>query len=373
MARDARRARGADGRRQDHGRAAGGQALDRPSSTPTQLSSAHRAHGARDLRGTTAKAAFRRRESERARPSCWTRRPARSIAAGGGVVVAAREPRAPQAGRRVRGVARRRSCVPRLDARAKNSRPLLDGRSRRAGLRGSRRASRGTARSPTSRSTSARRSAQDRSRRTHLADVIVDVSARAGGWRPGRPVIDRAGRPRRAVLRRRSSAPARATGCVECCRPVEARRGRHPARDRRRRRPRRRAPGVHRSPTARARRRWRPSNRCAALGPVGPHPGRRRRRRRRWCRHRRRRVRRGRVPPRRRRSCTCRRRCSAGRCRDRRQDRREPARGQEPGRRVLAAGGRPVRHRGAGHAAAARAPQRHGARWRSTTSSPATT
>ena len=39
---------------------------------------------------------------------------------------------------------------------------------------------------------------------------------------------------------------------------------------------------------------------------------------------------------------------------------RQPARGQEPGRRLLAAGGRAVRHRGARHAAAARVPQRAG-------------
>ena len=50
----------------------------------------------------------------------------------------------------------------------------------------------------------------------------------------------------------------------------------------------------------------------------------------------------------------------AGRRRHRRQDRREPARGQEPGRRLLAAVGRAVRHRGAGDAAAPRVPQRAG-------------
>ena len=44
--------------------------------------------------------------------------------------------------------------------------------------------------------------------------------------------------------------------------------------------------------------------------------------------------------------------------RHRRQDRREPARGQEPGRRVLAAVGGALRHRGAGHPAAPRVPQR---------------
>ena len=90
--------------------------------------------------------------------------------------------------------------------------------------------------------------------------------------------------------------------------------------------------------------------------------------------HRRRRVRRRRVPPRRRRSCTSPTTLLGhGRRRDRRQDRREPARGQEPRRRVLAAGRGAVRHRRAGDAAAARVPQRAAARWRSTTSSPATT
>ena len=47
-----------------------------------------------------------------------------------------------------------------------------------------------------------------------------------------------------------------------------------------------------------------------------------------------------------------------GRRRHRRQDRRQPARGQEPRRRVLAAGRRAVRHRRARHAAAAGVPQR---------------
>ena len=74
-----------------------------------------------------------------------------------------------------------------------------------------------------------------------------------------------------------------------------------------------------------------------AVGPVGPHPGRRRRGRRRRHGHRRRRVRRRRLPPGRRRRARVDHAARPDRRRHRRQDRREPARGQEPGRRLLAA------------------------------------
>ena len=60
---------------------------------------------------------------------------------------------------------------------------------------------------------------------------------------------------------------------------------------------------------------------------------------------RRRRVRRRRLPPGRGRRARADHAARHGRRRHRRQDRREPARGQEPGRRLLAAGGRALRHR----------------------------
>ena len=62
-----------------------------------------------------------------------------------------------------------------------------------------------------------------------------------------------------------------------------------------------------------------------------------------------------------------------GRRGDRRQDRRQPAGGQEPRRRVLAAGRRGLRPRRARHAARRASGAPATARWPSTTSSPATT
>ena len=62
-----------------------------------------------------------------------------------------------------------------------------------------------------------------------------------------------------------------------------------------------------------------------------------------------------------------------GRRGDRRQDRRQPAGGQEPRRRVLAAVRRDLRPRRARHAARRASAAPATARWRSTTSSPATT
>ena len=187
-------------------------------------------------------------------------------------------------------------------------------------------------------------------------------------------MITRPGVARRPVLRRARRARAPATACSRCC-PVGAQRAAvvTQAGDRRGRRPRRRAPGVHRSATARTPSTSAPSRTCAgdfarwgltrgdvvvAVGggvvtdtagfaaAVLP-PGRA-----------------GRARP----DDAAR----PGRRRHRRQDRREPARGQEPRRRVLAAVGGAVRHRGPRHAAARE--YRSGlARWPSTTSSASTT
>ena len=89
--------------------------------------------------------------------------------------------------------------------------------------------------------------------------------------------------------------------------------------------------------------------------------------------HRRRRVRRRDVAPRRRRRARGHDAARDGRRRDRREDRRQPAGGQEPRRRVLAAVRCALRPRCAGHAAAAASGAPATARWPSTTSSPATT
>ncbi len=93
---------------------------------------------------------------------------------------------------------------------------------------------------------------------------------------------------------------------------------------------------------------------------AGLSPGRRRRRRRGRHRHRRRRVRRRHLPP----GHGLRERghhaAGAGRRRHRRQDRGQPARGQEPRRRLLATQRRAVRHRDPGHTAAPRVGLRPG-------------
>ena len=107
--------------------------------------------------------------------------------------------------------------------------------------------------------------------------------------------------------------------------------------------------------------------------PDGPHTQRRRDRRRRRHGHRRRRLRRRQLSPRRARRARRHVAARHDRRRDRWQDRRQPAGGQEPGRRVLAAERRRVRARRARHVAASARSAAGTARWPSTTSSPATT
>ena len=114
-------------------------------------------------------------------------------------------------------------------------------------------------------------------------------------------------------------------------------------------------PSRDRSSSATARRRSRspPSRPCRrGFAAHGPDPGRCGGGGRRRDGDRRGRVRRRRLPPGRRGRARAHHAARHGRRRHRRQDRREPARGQEPRRRLLAAGGRAVRHRPAGHAAA---------------------
>ena len=152
----------------------------------------------------------------------------------------------------------------------------------------------------------------------------------------------------------------------------QAGRDRHPGGDRRRRRPRRRAPRLHHR---RRRGRQGPRHRrgpLPRLGAVGPHPRRRRRRGRRGRGHRHRRVRRRRLPPGHPRRARAHHAARPDRRRHRRQDRREPARGQEPGRRVLAAVGGAVRHRGAGAPCRRASTAAAWARWPSTPSSAST-
>ena len=82
------------------------------------------------------------------------------------------------------------------------------------------------------------------------------------------------------------------------------------------------------------------------LRPSRTHSFGLRRRARRGRGHRRRRVRRCQLPPGDRRGARADDAARPDRCCDRRQDRREPARGQEPGRRLLAARGGALRPRG---------------------------
>ena len=83
---------------------------------------------------------------------------------------------------------------------------------------------------------------------------------------------------------------------------------------------------------------------CRAWARLGPHPGRRGGGRRRRRGHRHRRLRGRRLPPRHPRRPRAHHAARPDRRRHRRQDGREPARGQEPRRRVLAAGRGAVRH-----------------------------
>ena len=108
------------------------------------------------------------------------------------------------------------------------------------------------------------------------------------------------------------------------------------------------------------------------LRPLGPDPGRRGGRRRRGGGHRRGRLRRRRLPPGRAGGPRADHPAGPGGRRHRRQDRRQPARGQEPGRRLLAAGRRALRHRDARHPAAAGSTAAAAARWPSTPSSAST-
>ena len=90
---------------------------------------------------------------------------------------------------------------------------------------------------------------------------------------------------------------------------------------------------------------------CRRFAGLGAAARRRGRRARRWRRRRHRRLRGRDVPPRHRGAAGADDAARDGRRRDRRQDRGEPARGQEPGRRVPPAGRGGRRHRHARHAA----------------------
>ena len=193
--------------------------------------------------------------------------------------------------------------------------------------------------------------------------------AERGGRRDHRP-----GRPAATGPTTCSSAPAPATGCSRCCPSACSGRRSSPR------------PAIGVAVDAGVEQRTfligdgeeakcleTVEELCRGFARWGLTRARRRRGRRRRRGHRHRRLRRRRLPPGRGRRARGHHAARPGRRRHRRQDGRQPARGQEPGRRLLAAGGGAVRHRGA------RRPCRPGStaaawgRWPSTPSSASTT